>query len=155
MFGKKSTAKVEGDSFTAVLRLPKYIPKEKLMGKVVFDLDLNSMGKSIDWTYTPSGQISLIVSEVSEENPKHGDGILVPFEYIERVGDFILLSRPLSSIIPKEVIAQSHETREESEPEVTKSSSENNGKKRGEKRKLKSINDVDEKIFRDLLSPHL
>ncbi len=155
MFGKKPTAKGEGDSFTAVLRLPKYIPKEKLIGKVVFDLDLNSMGKSIDWTYTPSGQISLIVSDVSKQNPKNSDGILVPFEYIERVGDFILLSRPLSSMITKEVVNKSHETREELKPGAAKSSSENNEKKQKKKVKRKSISDVDEKIFRDLLSPHL
>jgi len=74
--------------FTAHLELPRFIPKEEIMKKQVFDSEVVCLGRVHDWTYLSDGEIKMIVKR------REGTDTLVtfvPFSHIERVGEFILL----------------------------------------------------------------
>jgi sporulation protein YlmC with PRC-barrel domain len=163
MFGKKQ-AEIETEPqarFIATLKLPRYFPKEEILGKAVFDNQLERIGQATDWTYTPSGNISLIVSgKILKEMLKEGDSLIVPFEDIERVGDFILLSKPIDALIQKEAIMGKGEmlekiAREEAQEEKFPKAAEKNGKKKKKDDKgLKSVNEL-EKEFIDNILPEV
>jgi len=74
--------------FTAHLELPRFIPKEEIMKKQVFDSEVVCLGRVQDWTYLSDGEIKMIVKR------REGTDTLItmiPFSHIERVGEFILL----------------------------------------------------------------
>jgi len=75
--------------FTAKLELPRFIPKEEILGKHVFDSGLAYLGIAMDWTYTSDGQIRVVVSK--DHSSKKDSFALIPFSHIDRVGQFILL----------------------------------------------------------------
>ncbi len=75
--------------FTAKLELPEYIPKEQILGKHVFDSEVVYVGVVRDWTYSPDGQIKLVIN--TEGTDRKDGGILIPFSFISKVGQFILL----------------------------------------------------------------
>jgi len=154
MFGKKNVEPERG--FTATLRLPRYYPKEELLGKVVFDYELDRVGQVVDWTYTPSGIISLVVSGRTLRGMlKEGDCLSVSFECIDRVGNFILLSKPLEALIPKEVAIGKEELmgkvaiEKAFEGKFAKTEVKSE-KKKGEKG-LKSINELEKEVIESLI----
>jgi hypothetical protein len=49
--------------FTARLELPRFIPKEEILRKQVFDSEVVSLGRALDWTYTSDGEIKMIVKK--------------------------------------------------------------------------------------------
>lgn len=170
MFKRKREEQDRG--FTATLRLPKYIPKDRLLGKVVFDYDLERIGQVIDWTYTPEGRISLVVSgKGMGKSLKGGDSVFIPFEYIERVGRFILLSESVDSLLPKNVIISEEERREkavdaleeEFEKEDAREEEEKAPKSKGKavrrrrkkkpKEELKAFNELEAELFANILEP--
>jgi sporulation protein YlmC with PRC-barrel domain len=147
MLGSKSIEPNTG--FTATLRLPRYFPKEEILGKVVFDQELERVGQAVDWTYTPSGVIALVVSgKPLKEMLKGGDSIIVPFEYIDRVGNFILLSKPIETLIPKEVAIGKEELMER---ELAKTSEKNGKKKKKEQKGLKAVNELEKEVIDNLI----
>jgi sporulation protein YlmC with PRC-barrel domain len=75
-------------NFTARLELPKFIPKEEIMRKRVFDSELLCLGRVQDWTYTPDGEIKMVVKRKEKDDTLT---TLVPFSHIEKVGDTVLL----------------------------------------------------------------
>lgn len=75
--------------FTAKLELPQFIPKEQILGKYVFDSGIVCMGVVEDWTYSSDGEIKMVVRMKNAKNKC--STVLIPFSYIERVGQFILL----------------------------------------------------------------
>lgn len=78
------------DSFTAQFELPKFIPKEEIMGKRVFDSEVVYLGIVEDWTYASDGEIKMVVKK------REGTEILralISFSHIDRVGQFILLKK--------------------------------------------------------------
>jgi sporulation protein YlmC with PRC-barrel domain len=88
------------NGFEALLILPKYIPKNKIIGKHVFDYDLKRVGQAVDWTYTQEGEVSLIVSGLSNEDfLTTNKNIFVPFRYIERAKKIIILSKSIKKIL--------------------------------------------------------
>jgi sporulation protein YlmC with PRC-barrel domain len=154
MFGKKNVEPDRG--FTATLRLPRYYPKEELLGKAVFDYELDRVGQVVDWTYTPSGIISLVVSGRTLRGMlKEGDSLSVSFECIDRVGNFILLSKPLEALIPKEVAIGKEELmgkvaiEKAFEGKFAKAEVKSE-KKKGEK-ELKSINELEKEVIESLV----
>ena len=154
MFGKKNVEPEPDRGYTATLRLPRYYPKEELIGKVVFDYELDRVGQAVDWTYTPGGTVSLVVTGRSLRNMlKEGDSLSVPFEYIDRVGNFILLSKPLEILIPKEVAIGKEELMEK--VAIEKAFEGKFGKaaekKKKEERGLKSINELKKEVIENLL----
>lgn len=169
MFWDKKRGDENNKGFVATLRLPKYIPKEELLGKVVFDYELERIGQAIDWTYTPDGHIALIVTgRTLRERLKGQDRISVPFEYIDRVGSFILLTKPLDVLLPKEIPPMKKERGEEKEevkerPRVEKRREEKakeeekkekrkEGKRRKRRKKeLKSFDELEEELFANLI----
>jgi sporulation protein YlmC with PRC-barrel domain len=163
MFGKKQVeAETEPQTrFVATLKLPRYFPKEEILGKAVFDNQLERIGQATDWTYTPSGNISLIVSgKILKEMLKEGDSLLVPFEDIERVGDFILLSKPIDTLIQKEAVMgkgavlEKMAREEAQEGKFPKVAEKDGKKKKKDERGLKSVNEL-EKEFIDNLLPEV
>jgi sporulation protein YlmC with PRC-barrel domain len=154
MFGKKNVEPESG--FTATLRLPRYYPKEELLGKVVFDHELDRVGQVVDWTYTPSGVISLVVSgRVLRGMLKEGDSLSVSFECIDRVGNFILLSKPLEALIPKGVAINKEDLMgkvpiEKAFEEKFGKTEVKSEKKKGEK-ELKSINELEKDVIESLI----
>ena len=94
-------------NFTAKLQLPKFIPKEQILGKDVFDSEVVSLGVVEDWTYSPDGEVKMVVL-YKGESKKHSF-ILVPFSHIDRVGQFILLKTKIdnSSGLLKTIIIKS------------------------------------------------
>lgn len=72
--------------FKANLKLPQFIPIERILGKTVFDSDLIYVGVVRDWTYSSDGTIKMVL-----RNQDNRVSIMVPFYFIERVGDHILL----------------------------------------------------------------
>jgi len=76
-------------NFTAKLELPQFIPKEEILGKYVFDSEVVCIGLVEDWTYTPDGVVKMVVKVESGSN--NGSTILIPFSYIDRGGQFVLL----------------------------------------------------------------
>ncbi|MEM2914933.1 MAG: hypothetical protein QXH91_06005 [Candidatus Bathyarchaeia archaeon] len=76
-------------NFTAKLELPQFIPKEEILGKYVFDSEVVCIGLVEDWTYTPDGVVKMVVRVENGKN--NGSTILIPFSYIDRGGQFVLL----------------------------------------------------------------
>ena len=152
MFGSK---RIEPDrGFTATLKLPRYFPKEEILGKTVFDNGLGRVGQVVDWTYTPSGIISLVVSgKKLKEMLKEGENIIVPFEYIDRVGEFILLSKPLEALIPKDIAIGKEELMEKiaRAREFAKTTEKNGKKKKKEGKDQKSINELKKEVIDNLI----
>lgn len=175
MFKRKKVDQSSG--FTATLRLPKYIPKDSLLGKIVFDYDLERIGQVIDWTYTPEGNISLVVSGKDlGKSLKGGDRLLIPFEHIERVGKFILLSASMDSLFPEKALLGEEELSEEERREraiaaleeafedeearkveekvpKSKGKSSRRGRKKKPKKELKAFNELEEELFANILEP--
>lgn len=176
MFTRKREEQDSG--FTATLRLPRYIPKDSLLGKVVFDYDLERVGQVVDWTYTIEGNISLVVSGKDlSKRVKEGGSVFVPFEYIERVGRFILLSKSMDSLLPKNAFIGEEEQREraiaaleeEFEEEKAREKEEkearevekkppqpkkrNPRRKKKQKKELKAFNELEEELFKNILEP--
>jgi sporulation protein YlmC with PRC-barrel domain len=156
MFGKKYVEPDRG--YTATLRLPKYYPKEEVLGKVVFDHELDRVGQAVDWTYTSSGTVSLVVSGRSLRGMlKEGDSLFVPFEYIDRVGNFILLSKPIETLIPKEVAIGKEELMEKVaiekafEGKFAKDAEKSGKNQKKEEKGLKSINELEKDVIDDLI----
>jgi sporulation protein YlmC with PRC-barrel domain len=75
--------------FTAKLELPRFIPKEQILGKHVFDSELTHMGVANDWTYSFDGQVGIIVN--MKKGKRKSSTAFVPLSKIDRVGEFILL----------------------------------------------------------------
>ncbi|MFB0504038.1 MAG: hypothetical protein ACETWE_09410 [Candidatus Bathyarchaeia archaeon] len=75
-------------NFIARLELPKFIPKEEIMRKRVFDSELLCLGRVLDWTYSPDGEIKMVV-----KRRQGNDALitLIPFSHIEKVGETVLL----------------------------------------------------------------
>jgi len=129
-------------SFTARLDLPGFIPKERILGKYVFASDVVCIGFVRDWTYSPDGEIKMVVKP--ENAPKNASTILIPFYHIDRVGQFILL-RTKSERFMEEI---KKETEKESVPNVElkpseiigsqKQETKGKGEKEGKKEKLKN-----------------
>jgi hypothetical protein len=108
---KENSSVTQTRGFTAKLKLPKYIPKDRILGRYVFDFDLERIGKAVDWTYTPEGQVVLIVSGKGVEGRLGAEDIHVPFEYIERASKIILLSKSIDELLPGNDIMTSQERR--------------------------------------------
>jgi len=67
--------------FTARLELPRFIPKEEILRKQVFDSEVVCLGRAMDWTYTSDGEIKMVV----RKRQGNDDLVtLVPFSHIER-----------------------------------------------------------------------
>ena len=117
--------------FTARLELPRFIPKEEILRKQVFDSEVVSLGRALDWTYTSDGEIKMIVKK-----RQGNDNLitLVPFSHIERVGETILLKTKIDKY---EVKKQQEEARDRSKP------------KRG---KTKALHEIVDEISPELLS---
>jgi len=80
--------KFKTGSFTAKLELPRFIPKEEILGKEVFDSEILYVGSAKDWTYSSDGIIKMVIkAETSVDRAP----ILIPFYHIDRVGEFIML----------------------------------------------------------------
>ena len=104
----------------ATLELPKYIPKEELLGKDVFDSEIEKVGRVRDWDYEPDGVIHLVVDRDEGNPPKrkrpNAREVLIPFANVDRVGSFILLDAPLGSLIQEEDEGEEEAREEGSEP---------------------------------------
>jgi len=74
--------------FTAKLDLPTFIPREEILGKQVFDSEIVCIGSVKDWTYSSDGIIKMVVKR--DDDAKKAS-LLIPFSYIDRVGEFIML----------------------------------------------------------------
>ncbi len=72
--------------FKAQLELPYFISKEEILGKDVFDYNLLYIGKVVDWTYASDGIIKMIL-----KNDNIKISIMIPFYFIEKVGNFVEL----------------------------------------------------------------
>ena len=169
MFWRKN--EVKDDGFTATLSLPKYIPKDRLLGRVVFDYDLERIGQAVNWTYTPEGQISLIVSgDDLKERLKGDDTVLIPFRYIDRAGRVILLSEPIDTLLSRDPISKDEDWREkaiaaleaefeeeeeprelEREPRPKKRSTRSK-KRRQPKKELKAFDELKEELFEEIVA---
>lgn len=127
----------EFKEFRATLELPEYIPKERVLGKDVFDSEVEKVGRVRDWDYKPDGVIYLVVDRdggnPSKRKKPNAREVLIPFANVDRVGDFILLDAPLGSLI-QEGDREAEDRGEESEP---KSFDEINGEQFD--RKMKKI----------------
>jgi len=117
--------------FTARLELPRFIPKEEILKKQVFDSEVVSLGRAMDWTYTSDGVIKMIVKK-----RQGNDNLitLVPFSHIERVGETILLKTKMDKY---EVMKQQEEARDRSKPKD---------------RKPKALREIVDEISPELLS---
>lgn len=109
MFGIKLShqeePQLQDDSFRAKLVLPRYIPKEELLGKFVFDENLSRLGQTVDWTYSPDGRVSMVVGGGGfSQALKRGERLLVPFECIKNASQFILLSKSLGELATNEAL---------------------------------------------------
>ncbi|MCW4019646.1 MAG: hypothetical protein NWF14_00225 [Candidatus Bathyarchaeota archaeon] len=74
--------------FTARLELPRFIPKEQILGKHVYDSQVAHVGITNDWNYSSDGHVGIIVKI---KNGKKTSTAFIPFSQIDRVGEFILL----------------------------------------------------------------
>ncbi len=88
--------------FVARLDLPLFIPKEEILGKYVFDYDIVCIGLVKDWTYMSDGEVKMIVRRKTKKDGS--STVLIPFNQIDRVGQFILLKtrRAIFEEKPKE-----------------------------------------------------
>ena len=75
--------------FTAKLELPRFIPKEQILGKYVFDSEVVCIGLVEDWTYSSDGEIKMVVK--MKDGVNKNSPVLIPFSQIDKVGQFILL----------------------------------------------------------------
>jgi sporulation protein YlmC with PRC-barrel domain len=118
-------------NFTAKLELPRFIPKEQILGKQVLDSEVLCIGLVEDWTYSSEGEIKMVVKIESED--KSNSTVTIPFSYIERVGQFVLLTTSRNQFIEK----LKEQTDSEGEKKVKKENLENN--------QSKYFNEIDEK----------
>ncbi len=72
--------------FRAELELPRFILRDDILGKEVFDNNLLYVGKVADWDYSSDGIIKMIL-----KNDNIKLSIIIPFYFIEKVGNFIEL----------------------------------------------------------------
>ena len=86
-------------NFIAKLELPRFIPKEQILGKQVFDSEVLCIGLVEDWTYSSEGEIKMVVKIESKD--KSNSTVTIPFSHIERVGQFVLLKTKRNQFIEK------------------------------------------------------
>jgi len=128
--------------FTAKLDLPSFIPKERILGKYVFDSDVVCIGLVRDWTYSADGEIKMVVKP--ENAASKTSTILIPFYYIDKVGQFILLktkSEKFIEDIKKETEKEGVQNDELKRSETMgnqKQETKGKGEKEGRKEKLKN-----------------
>ena len=129
-------------NFIAKLELPRFIPKEQILGKQVFDSEVLCIGLVEDWTYSSEGEIKMVVRIESED--KSNSTVTIPFSYIERVGQFVLLKTKRNQFIEK----LKQQTYSEGEKKVKKENLENN--------QSKYFNELDKKKIDQLaeVMPH-
>ena len=129
-------------NFIAKLELPKFIPKEQILGKQVFDSEVLCIGLVEDWTYSSEGEIKMVVKIESED--KSNSTVTIPFSYIERVGQFVLLKTKRNQFIEK----LKQQTYSEGEKKAKKENLENN--------QSKYFNELDKKKIDQLaeVMPH-
>ena len=72
--------------FKAKMELPRFVSKEEILGKDVYDSNLVYVGTAKDCDYTSDGTIEMILKSNSERIPT-----LILLNQIDRVGDHILL----------------------------------------------------------------
>ena len=72
--------------FKAQMELPRFVSKEEILEKEVFDSDLLYVGTVKDWTFTSDGIMKMVL-----KNDENKISILVPFYYIEKIGAHIKL----------------------------------------------------------------
>jgi len=124
-------------NFIAKLELPRFIPKEQIIGKYILDSDVVCLGVVEDWTYSPDGEVKMIVGPpppIDEAKKKY---ILVPFSDIDRVGQFILLKSTKENL---ENVKLKGEGKDEDKDKIEK-------KVEGTKNELKTFDEIDHKIF--------
>ena len=85
--------------FSAILELPMFIPKEQILGKYVFDSEVVCIGSVEDWTYSSDGVVKMVVHRENEANGT--STVLIPFNHIGRVGQFVLLRTRREEYIDK------------------------------------------------------
>lgn len=89
-------SKPRGDrlgKFIAKSDLPRFIAKEEIMGKSVFDSELVYLGIVEDWTYGSDGKIRMVVNK--KEEGKEISKVSIPFSHINKVGQCILLEKKI------------------------------------------------------------
>jgi len=123
--------------FTAKLELPRFIPVEELLGKHVFDSGLVHIGVTRNWTYSPDGQVKLVVKK--DAGGKSSSIALVPFSHIDRVGQVILLKTSGVKYIMT--------SKEQAESEEVKQAIE----EAPESRKLKYADEIDQEKLNALI----
>ena len=134
-------------NFTAKLALPRYISKDGVLRKYVFDSELQCIGFARDWTYTSDGDVKIVVGAENESGSS--PDFLIPFSQIEKIGQFIVLKTKKKSSWKLE---KKPENTEESILEGTEISKSSNSKKREDKTEnnLKYFTEIDEEKL-DLL----
>lgn len=73
-------------NFKAQLELPRFISRDEILGKDVFDYNLLYVGRVADWTYDSDGTIKMVL-----RNDNNKISIIIPFYFIEKVGTYIEL----------------------------------------------------------------
>ncbi len=84
-------------NFAAKLELPRFIPKEEILGKHVLDSEVVYVGLVEDWTYSHDGIIKMVIK--TKKETKTALTLLVPFSHIDRVGQFILLKTKMERFV--------------------------------------------------------
>ncbi len=123
--------------FTAKLELPRFIPIEEILGKHVFDSGLVHVGITRDWTYSPDGQVKLVVQK--DSGSKSSSIALIPFSHLDRVGQVILLK---TSGVKYTMTSQGQAESEEVEKEREEAP---------ENRKLKYADEIDQEKLNALI----
>ena len=72
--------------FKAQMELPRFVSKEEILGKEVYDADLLYMGTAKDCAWASDGIIRMILKD--DDNKI---AIIVPFHHIKEVGAYIKL----------------------------------------------------------------
>ncbi len=100
--------------FNAKLELPRYIAKEEILQKQVFDSEIRRIGPVKDWTYSSDGKIKMIVK--IDGDPTMAP-VLIPFYEIEKVGEHILLKVKRSELQTEFGVSLNKEQSEEEQKE--------------------------------------
>jgi len=127
--------------FAAKLELPRFIPKEEILGKYVFDSEVVCIGLVEDWTYSSDGEIKMVVK--AKDGAKNST-VFIPFYHIDRVGQFVLLKTKRENFIEKL----------ELEPKVEKGKKEEKKEEKNEPPKneeLRYFHEIDEKKINQLI----
>jgi len=128
-------------NFTAKLELPRFIPKEQILGKHVFDSEVVCIGHVEDWTYSSDGEIKMVVKIKNED--KNPSTTLIPFYYIDRVGQFILLKTKRDESIKNLQQQTESKVEKEGKKAIKKEDLKNN--------QLKYFDEIDQKKLNQLV----